>query len=162
MKNKQKCGLNKKTCAGYKDGDCVSIENCLGKEIKQDFKMQEELAKEIEQIFNTGCLLNQGGKCIDCEYTDKNTDEYDCHSYLLAKKLIENIYKQAEQTVLANIADGGTSRHWCIEQHKKLERKETAEKILNFAQGFFEWDEECFVWELTKYIKTELGVEIKE
>ena len=49
-----------------------------------------------------------------------------------------------------------------IPKLKEQSRKETAEKIYDFAKGFFEWDEEGFVWELTKYIKTELGVEIKE
>ena len=43
MKDKEKCGINKKTCAGYKDGYCVSIENCSGKE-KQDYtKVQARL-----------------------------------------------------------------------------------------------------------------------
>ena len=29
--NKQVCLSNKKSCVGYKDGECISIENCMSK-----------------------------------------------------------------------------------------------------------------------------------
>lgn len=41
-------------------------------------------------------------------------------SVVLSKEEYENIYKQAEQNVLANIADGGTSCDWCIKEHEKI------------------------------------------
>ena len=40
-------------------------------------------------------------------------------------------------------------------------KKETAEKIYNFAKDFFTWDEEGFVRELAEYIEN-FGVKIKE
>ena len=54
-------------------------------------------------------------------------------SVVLSKEEYENIYEQAEQNVLANIADGGTSCHWCEEENQKIGyekgSKETAEKL---------------------------------
>ena len=29
--NRQVCLSNKKSCVGYKDGECISIENCMHK-----------------------------------------------------------------------------------------------------------------------------------
>ena len=29
--DRQVCLLNKKSCVGYKDGECISIENCINK-----------------------------------------------------------------------------------------------------------------------------------
>ena len=43
----------------------------------------------------------------------------------------ESVYEQAKADILGNMADGGTSCHWCIEQHK-------AEAIKEFAERFTE------------------------
>jgi FtsZ-binding cell division protein ZapB len=41
----------------------------------------------------------------------------------------ESVYEQARADILGNMADGGTSCHWCIEQHKAEAIKEFAEKL---------------------------------
>lgn len=71
----------------------------------------------------------------------------------------EKIYEQAEQNVLANIADGGTSCHWCIEQHEKKARKETAEKILQFI--YDRVIDKHFIKKAEEFAQ-QFGVEIKD
>jgi DNA repair exonuclease SbcCD ATPase subunit len=41
----------------------------------------------------------------------------------------ESVYEQARADILGNMADGGTSCHWCIEQHKAEAIKEFAERL---------------------------------
>lgn len=41
---------------------------------------------------------------------------------------IDRQYEQAKADILGNMADGGTSCHWCIEQHK-------AEAVKGFAEN---------------------------
>jgi cell division septum initiation protein DivIVA len=48
----------------------------------------------------------------------------------------ESVYEQARADILGNMADGGTSCHWCIEQHKAEAIKEFAKKVKElFADG---------------------------
>lgn len=42
-------------------------------------------------------------------------------------------YEQAEADILGNMADGGTSCHWCIEQHEAKAIKEFAERLTDKA-----------------------------
>jgi hypothetical protein len=42
---------------------------------------------------------------------------------------IEKQYEQAEADILGNMADGGASCHWCIDQHESNARKEFAERL---------------------------------
>lgn len=51
-------------------------------------------------------------------------------SVVLSREEYDNIYEQAEANVLANIADGGTSCQWCIEQHEK----KASEKFMSVAR----------------------------
>ena len=44
-----KCLADKKTCLGYKDGECISMENCMHKEEKLNTK--ENIIKRIEENF---------------------------------------------------------------------------------------------------------------
>ncbi len=41
----------------------------------------------------------------------------------------EKAYKQAEADILGNLADGGTSCHWCIDKHKAEAIKEFAQRL---------------------------------
>ena len=52
-------------------------------------KQIEEMAKEIAKTLFDDCLLNNGGHCEDCECNREETKEYDCQSYLVAKKILE-------------------------------------------------------------------------
>lgn len=54
-----------------------------------DKQMIKELAKEIAKTLFDDCLLNNGGHCEDCECNREETKEYDCQSYLVAKKILE-------------------------------------------------------------------------
>ena len=42
---------------------------------------------------------------------------------------IDKQYEQAKADILGNMSDGGTSCHWCIEQHKAEVVKEVAKRI---------------------------------
>ena len=42
---------------------------------------------------------------------------------------IDKQYEQAEANILGNMADGGTSCHWCISKHRAAVVKEFAEKL---------------------------------
>ena len=42
-------------------------------------------------------------------------------------------YEQAEADIRANIADGGTSCHWCMDKHKTEAIKEFAERLKQTA-----------------------------
>lgn len=41
-------------------------------------------------------------------------------------------YEQAKADILGNMSDGGTSCHWCIEQHELNAIKEFAEKLQEY------------------------------
>ena len=41
----------------------------------------------------------------------------------------EKVYEQAEANILGNMADGGTSCHWCIDKHRANAIKEFAYKL---------------------------------
>lgn len=53
-----------------------------------DKKQIEEMAKEIGRVLYDECLINRG-HCDYCECKNKETDEYDCQNWLVAKKLLE-------------------------------------------------------------------------
>lgn len=42
---------------------------------------------------------------------------------------IDKQYEQAEADILGNISDGGTSCHWCMDEHRKMAIKEFAERL---------------------------------
>jgi len=56
-----KCLADKKTCLGYKDGKCISIESCMHKDNKLNNK--EKIIKKIEENFDdmTSALISGGG-----------------------------------------------------------------------------------------------------
>ena len=88
-------------------------------------KQIEEMAKDIQNAVN-GCA-KYWAEVIAKYLVEQGYRKLPKDNVVLSKEELENIYEQAEQTVLANIADGGTSCHWCIEQHEKKASKETAE-----------------------------------
>lgn len=42
---------------------------------------------------------------------------------------IDKQYEQAKADILGNMSDGGTSCHWCIDQHRAAAIKEFAERL---------------------------------
>jgi 3-methyladenine DNA glycosylase/8-oxoguanine DNA glycosylase len=48
-------------------------------------------------------------------------------------------YEQAEADIRANIADGGTSCHWCMDKHRAEAIKEFAERLKERAYTSSDW-----------------------
>ena len=103
--------------------------------------------KEIIEAF-IGCCISHRLECEDCIYGNR----LDCLSDLYAdiitlvdrqqdeiKELNVEIDKQYELAVAdikGNLANGGVSCHWCIEQNKAEAIKEFAEKLKRKAYRF--------------------------
>jgi hypothetical protein len=76
--------------------------------------------------------------CSICEkYMDGIAcDEHECPVALMKAEIemleseIDKQYEQAKADILGNMADGGTSCHWCMEQHKAEAIKEFAERLV--------------------------------
>ena len=143
----------------------------------KDKEMIEEMANDIQNAVN-GCA-KYWAEVIAKYLTEQGYRKLLKDNVVLSKEEYENIYEQAEQNVLANIADGGTSCQWCIEQHEKKASKETAEKIFSTllnchghyskehaGEYSFNLDKDrryrfvskAFIYDLAK----QFGVEIKE
>ena len=93
-----------------------------------ELKKREEIVKMLEcwssEYGCTGCLLIDQG-CFDCGHIPIEISK----SILdLIKELMQEIkdleedydrvYEQAEADIHGNIADGGTSCHWCMDKTK--------------------------------------------
>ena len=55
----------------------------------------------------------------------------------------DKIYKQAEADILANMSDGGTSCHWCIEAQRKIGAKQALESLFEATKEKI--DESSFI-----------------
>lgn len=102
-----------------------------------ELKEREEIINDLER-----CTVLQN--CKGCEY--KGDVSVECTIRLmrdalsLIKELSEEIkdleedydrvYEQAEADIHGNIADGGTSCHWCIDKTKADTVRKMQEKIL--------------------------------
>lgn len=69
-----------------------------------------------------------------CEYLKKYAELEEIVEHLQAEnedveKEIDKQYEQARADILENMADGGTSCHWCIEQHKAEAYKEIVKEL---------------------------------
>ena len=69
-----------------------------------------------------------------CEYLKKCADMEDTINRQKAEieeleAEIDKQYEKARADILGNMADGGTSCHWCIDQHKAEAVKEFAERL---------------------------------
>lgn len=108
-----------------------------------ELKKREEIIKMLESC------KGGGNGCLSCTYFYKAVDT-SCAPFLikdalaLIKELTEEIedieedyervYEQAEADIHGNMADGGTSCHWCIDKTKADTVKRMQEKLLH------EWD----------------------
>ena len=93
-----------------------------------ELKKREEIIKSLENC------KGGGNGCLSCPYFYKAVD-MSCAPFLikdalaLIKELTEEIkdleadydrvYEQAEADIHGNMADGGTSCHWCIDKTKE-------------------------------------------
>lgn len=112
-------------CCHLKSEDCISCpfvllgENCANLE-KDTIALIKELTEENEELKS------------DLKYVE---EEYD------------RVYEQAEADIRGNIADGGTSCHWCIAGHRaeavqKMQKK-LEERIDQTIQVFDFQISEC-------------------
>lgn len=109
------------------------------------------------------------------KYKEENMEE---DKITISKKLYKEldstyamVYEQAKADILANMADGETSCHWCIKEHKKEGSKETAKEIFYKAErksffqdgGYYGKDRRLIdIEELKQIIQKEYDVEIEE
>lgn len=106
-----------------------------------ELKKREEVIKALEC-----CINHEGDNCPDCPYHytvdgfNQNCKEDMCTDALaLIKELTEEIkdleadydrvYEQVEADIRGNMADGGTSCHWCIDGHRRDAIKQMQEKL---------------------------------
>lgn len=74
---------------------------------------------------------------------------------------IDKQYEQAKADILGNMADGGTSCHWCINQHRAKAVKEFAERLkenkididVSFGYGREHYTEAVAVVEIDNLVK---------
>lgn len=111
-----------------------------------ELKKKEEIIKALE--------CHASGKLVECEQCplDKahlfnaTCVQAMCDNALaLIKELTEEIkdleaeydrvYEQAEADIHGNMADGGTSCHWCIDRHRAESIKEFAERLKKRLYG---------------------------
>lgn len=69
---RQVCLLNKKSCVGYKDGECISIENCMNKaDIHKYYELNLDKINSIDdckKILKFLCELTIKPLPLDIEY----------------------------------------------------------------------------------------------
>ena len=90
-----------------------------------ELKKREQIIKALE------CCHTQGKDCLSCPYENDHSNcvYLDKNALSLINELTEEIkdleadydrvYEQAEADIRGNMADGGTSCHWCIAGHKR-------------------------------------------
>ena len=99
----------------------------------------EEVIKALECCSKPYCNNN------DCPLHEHTINTKDCITKLSTNALdlinrqkaeieeleaeIDKQYEQARADILGNMADGGTSCHWCIEQHQAKAIKEFAKRL---------------------------------
>ena len=114
--------------------------------MKDKEKQIEEMAKDIQNAVN-GCakywaeviakyLTEQDYRKLPKDSVVLSREEYES---LYTQEQYDKVYEQAENDILANMSDGGTSCHWCIEQHEKKASKETAEKFAKAVKDRIKW-----------------------
>ena len=109
-----------------------------------ELKKREEIVKMLEcwssEYGCTGCLLIDQG-CFDCGHIPIEISK----SILdLIKELMqeikdleedyERVYEQAEADIHGNMADGGTSCHWCMDKTKADTVRKMQSKLTDMSE----------------------------
>ena len=121
------------------------------KQDKFDLSNPFEVAKAV---IEEGCIKIPEGAVVLTREEMEN---------LYTEEEYDKAYEQAEATILGNIADGGTSCHWCIKKHEEKARKETAREILTDL-----WKERNAIGQLMIFeehlieLAKQFGVEVEE
>ena len=109
-----------------------------------ELKKREEIIKSLENC------KGGGNGCLSCTYFYKAVDT-SCAPFLikdalaLIKELTEEIkdleadyglvYEQAEADIHGNMADGGTSCHWCMDKTKADTVKRMQERLKQYENA---------------------------
>ena len=93
-----------------------------------------EIIKALECCVNADCE-----NCPSKTICDSDTERFVVKVFDLINRQkaeieeleaeIDKQYEQAKADILGNMADGGTSCHWCIDQHRANAVKEFAERF---------------------------------
>ena len=117
--------------------ECTSKEGCVVEMMQDVLDLINRQQAEIERL---------NGELIVELVRRKNAVD----AYHEARTEIERLeaevdkqYEQAKADILGNMADGGTSCHWCIAQHEANARKEFAKRLK--AESVFLEDEDRYV-----------------
>ena len=84
-----------------------------------DNKIIKEATEAYRQDLDAGCYVGDLLGII----TRKNEEIESLEAE------IDKQYEQAKADILGNMADGGTSCHWCIDQHRAKAIREFAERL---------------------------------
>jgi hypothetical protein len=98
--------------------------------------------KLIDKIFPIG-LIDDGNYTINAKAVKIAIDKMPTAD-VVPKSEVEELeaecerqYEQAKADILANMADGGTSCHWCIDVHKAKAKSEVAREIFEEIERTF-------------------------
>lgn len=105
--------------------DCpfIDVDMCtviLRRETLDLIKRKDE---ELRRMRNAAEYYKEKTKALKKELQEANSET------ARLKVEAEESYRQAEADINANIADGGTSCHWCIDKHRAEAVREFAERL---------------------------------
>lgn len=122
------------------DNDIIKALECC---IDADGARCDECPYDVCCTHAESTMLNDALALINCQKAEierlKGNLKFVRGTVERSKAEIEKQYEQARADILANMADGGTSCHWCIDQHKAEAIKEFAERLKEKAQSN-EWN----------------------
>lgn len=108
-----------------------------------------------EALYNANCrIVSEGSIVLSKEEYDDLQSEYD------------KVYKQAEADIHGNIADGGTSCHWCEDMTKRGTAKQSCNDLIKIIKNNTDLNASVFGWTtdfilnmIKTYFKDKYGVE---
>ena len=110
--------------------DEIFCKDCAFRDMDRGFACKKNVSKAAIDLINLqkAEFEKTGEKWAEL-YADTVTKWEEAYEELEAD--VDKQYEQAKADILGNIADGGTSCHWCINQHR-------AEAIREFVERLFE------------------------
>lgn len=109
-------------------------------------KQIEEMRNDLSNAWHSDIIIGDKFKDVAEKFTKLGYRKIPEGAVVLTSEEYEKIYDQAEATVLSNIADGGTSCHWCMNKHEEIGykqgSKETAEKFAERLKADVSEDDE--------------------
>ena len=131
-----------------------------------DKEMIEEMARVLhDRIINKTWRAKKVAKELYEIIIPKDSVVLSREEYEELRQNLDKLRQTERANILAEIADGGTSCHWCEEENQKIGyekgSKETAEKIYNFVERYIMDDAEVELM-VKEWFEKQFSVEIKE